>query len=370
MISRKDVHEILSSYDLHNLTIGTLGSHSALDIARGATDEGFRSVVVAKKGREKIYTKYFRKRQRNGYSVGCVDEVIVVDSWKEMYENECLNKLKELNTIIIPHRSLEVYLKHEMIQNKLRIPLFGNIELLQAEERTGPEKLEKNQDYLLKIAGIPTPQKFDSYKSIDRPVMVKATAALGERDFERNFPIVKSPQDFEAKLNEVVSRGKTAEERKILEDNFRSAVIEEFMDGPKVNMNYFYSVVHNELELSGTDTRLQFPNGEEAAHLPLSLRESLYESVYDYGEKFVEITKKEFPPGIIGPFSLQCVGNKEEKWLVYDASLRIGGSPDVGITPTANYFYGSFDGRMDFGRRIAREIKEAIKLKMLKKLVS
>lgn len=371
MIHRNTIHAILGSYDPGKLTIATIGSHSGLDIARGAKDEGFNTMIIAKEGREKTYSKYFATRQRDYYSVGCVDSSLVVKDWKDICDESFLYSIRKQNVVIIPHRSLEVYLKHSLIQNKLMVPVFGgNRKLFQSEERTGPEKMEKNQDYLLKVAGIDTPTKYDSYKKINKPVIVKATAALGERDFERNFPIVDSPKSYEDKLDEVISRGKTEEERKILGDNFRNAVIEEFVDGPKVNMNYFNSVIYGELELTGTDMRQQFPNGEEAVHIPVSLRESLYENVFDMGERFVEAAKKEFPPGIVGPFSLQCVGDKNEKWLVYDASLRIPGSPDVGVTPTVNYLYGSSMGRIDFGRRIAMEIREGIRQNRLKELFS
>ena len=38
--------------------IATLGSHSALQILKGAKDEGFKTIVVCIKGREKPYTSF------------------------------------------------------------------------------------------------------------------------------------------------------------------------------------------------------------------------------------------------------------------------------------------------------------------------
>jgi 5-formaminoimidazole-4-carboxamide-1-(beta)-D-ribofuranosyl 5'-monophosphate synthetase len=46
MISQEEIKEVLAEYDLNNATIGVLGSHSALDICRGAKDQGFRTLVV------------------------------------------------------------------------------------------------------------------------------------------------------------------------------------------------------------------------------------------------------------------------------------------------------------------------------------
>jgi 5-formaminoimidazole-4-carboxamide-1-(beta)-D-ribofuranosyl 5'-monophosphate synthetase len=364
-----DVKNLLSSYNFKVLpvSIGSLASHSMLDIARGAKDEGFRSLTLCKKGREQTYDKYFKTRTRGKENIGCIDESIVLNDWKEIIKEDILKKLIKFNTIIIPHRSLEVYLGYDIIENSLKVLLFGNRQLLRAEERTGPYKIEKNQDYLVRLANIPTPKKFTTPNEIDRPAIVKATKAIGERHFSREFPIVNSLEEYEEKCKEVVRRGKTEEERKAIEDNFRFAPIEEYIRGEKINLNFFYSKIYDELELLGTDTRLQFPNGEELAHIPLSLRESLLEKALEMGKKMVEITKKIFPPGIIGPFALQTIADENENLLVYDVSFRIPGSPDTEITPYTKYLYGH---PVSFGRRIAKEIKDAILLSRIEEVVS
>ena len=59
-------------------------------------------------------------------------------------------KLRDTGTIIVPHRSLTAYLGYDILENKLKIPIFGNRALFQAEERYN----KKNQYYLLKKAGI------------------------------------------------------------------------------------------------------------------------------------------------------------------------------------------------------------------------
>jgi len=366
MIQLKD---LISNYNFkpNKVSIGSLASHSMLDIARGAKDEDFRTLAICKKGREQTYNKYFLSRARVKENIGCIDEVIVLSDWKEITKENIFKKIIDFNTIIIPHRSLEVYLGYDIIENSLKIPIFGNRMLLRAEERTGPFKIEKNQDYLAKIAKIQTPKKFSKPEEIDRPVIIKATKAIGDRHFSREFPIVSSKEEFEAKCREIINRGKTKEERKAIEDNFRSAPIEEYVKGEKINLNFFYSKVHEELELLGTDTRLQFPNGEELAHIPLSLRESLLEKALEMGMKLVEITKKEFYPGIIGPFALQTIADENENLLVYDISFRIPGSPDTEVTPYTKYLFGQ---PVSFGRRIAKEIKDAILLSKIEEVLS
>ena len=61
MISQNQISKILENYDKNNITIGVLGGHSALDVCRGAHSHGFKTIVVAQKGREKTYEKQIYK---------------------------------------------------------------------------------------------------------------------------------------------------------------------------------------------------------------------------------------------------------------------------------------------------------------------
>ena len=71
MIQKKDIEKILESYDTNNITIGVLGSHSALDVCRGAKDLGFKTLVVCQKGRDKTYSKYYKTSQNFGKTTAC-----------------------------------------------------------------------------------------------------------------------------------------------------------------------------------------------------------------------------------------------------------------------------------------------------------
>ena len=66
-------------------TIATLGSHSALDVSEGAKREGFNSLVVAQRGREKVYLGPYMSRKREcadgTRDMGVVDEVLLVDKF-------------------------------------------------------------------------------------------------------------------------------------------------------------------------------------------------------------------------------------------------------------------------------------------------
>jgi 5-formaminoimidazole-4-carboxamide-1-(beta)-D-ribofuranosyl 5'-monophosphate synthetase len=78
--------------------------------------------------------------------------------------------------------------------------------------------------------------------------------------------------------------------------------------------------------------------------------------------------KREYPPGIIGPISLQCIVTVELNFVVYDVSLRVPGNPIMATTsPYTKYYYGS---TMGTGRRIAMEIKNAIQQGRLAEIVT
>ena len=373
MIDRSEIQEIAAGYE--TVTIGALGSHSALDISRGAKDEGFKTIVVCQKGREKTYDRYFRSRG----SIGVVDETIILDKFSQIANPEIVKKLVEKNTIFLPHRSFEVYVGYDKIENEFRVPLFGSRSMLRAEERTAP----RNQYWLMERAGIPHPRIYRNVEDIDRLVLVKV--AEKQRSYERAFFLCTSPEEFNKKADDLIRAGR------ITEDALKDAVIEEFVMGAQVNFNYFYSPLEDRLELLGTDTRrqtnldgiLRLPAPQqlealkyveaqsiEAGHIACTMKESLLEQVFELGERFVEVSKREYPPGIIGPFALQATfipGPPKEKAVVFDISLRVQGSPGTKFTPYSGYLFGE---EISVGRRIAIEIKNAIKQNKLEEVIT
>ena len=356
-------------------TIGSLGSHSALDISKGAKDEGFRTLVVCEKGREKTYDRYYKVDGKEGV----VDETIILDKFNEITKPEIIKKLNNKQTIFLPHRSFEVYVGHEAIENDFKVPLFGSRNLLRAEERD----VAKNQYWLMEKAGIPYPKVFKKPSDIDTLALVKVAEA--ERKYERAFFLCSSEEEFVEKSNLLIESGR------ITKKGLDVAVIEEFVMGAQVNFNYFYSPLKDRLELLGTDMRrqtnldgiLRLPAPQqiealkyveaksiEAGHVACTMKESLLEQVFELGEKFVEVSKKEYDPGIIGPFALQATfvpGPPKEQAITFDISLRVQGSPGTKFTPYSGYLYRE---EMSVGRRIALEIKNGIKQKKLKEIVT
>ncbi|MEM3463759.1 MAG: formate--phosphoribosylaminoimidazolecarboxamide ligase family protein, partial [Candidatus Bathyarchaeia archaeon] len=333
MINKNIIGKIVSEYDERNIRIGVLGSHSALEIAHGAKQEGFETVVVCQKGREKTYTKYYRN---------LFNHVLLLDKFHDVVLVENLEKLRALNIIFVPNRSFSVYVGYENIEERFTVPLMGNRFMLKAEERNVP----KNQYYLLQKAGITTPKIFKSAEEIDRLAIVKVPEK--ERTIERAFFYASSPEEFKKKAEERIRKGIISQEA------LEKAVIEEYVIGAKFNANFFWSPLKDELDLLGFDRRIQtdldgildLPAQEqleigvptqniEIGHMGATMRESQIEKIFEAGESFVETCKKEYPPGMIGLFALQGAINKNLEFYVFDVSPRVPGCPCV--EPTSPY---------------------------------
>ncbi len=349
---------ITNSYDLKNISVGVIGSHSALDIMDGAKDEKLKTVCICQKGRELPYLKYKRLS----------DELMVVDKFSDILFKENQEKLLNLNTLMISHRSFAVYIGYDNIENNFHVPIFGNRWLLKAEERNLP----KNQYYLLEKANIPHPKIYTNPQEIDGPAFVKVQES--KRKLERAFFIVNSYDDYKKKSQDRIDKGIIDKE-----SLKNSSTIEQYLIGTYFNFNFFYSPLDDETEFLGIERRLQTNIHDyttsipaknqlemdielqniEVGHTPASIRESLLDNVFKMGEKFVKSTKKEYPPGIIGPFSLQSVITLDLDMIVYDVSLRVPGNPILSTTtPYTKYKYGETFG---VGRRIAMEIKKSLK---------
>jgi len=389
MISRQKIIETVKSYDPKNITIGVLGGHSALDVCHGAKKYGFKTVAVCAKGREKTYDKYYKTRTDMDVvpgqlppwhaTKGCVDEVITLDKFADIVKPEVQQKLRDMNTIFVHNRYFWVYCDFNQIENDFAVPIFGTREMVKLEER----HVENNQYYLLEQAGIRIPKIFSVPEEIDRMALVKVAEAL--RGYERAFFLAGSPEEYKKKASEMIAAGIVTQE------GLDKAVIEEFVIGAQVNFNYFYSTLDEELELMGTDMRRQTnidgilrlpapqqmevlkhldPKMIEMGHAAVTIKESLIERAFEMGEKFVELTKREVPPGIIGPFALQGAVSTEEgkeEIVIFDVSLRIPGSPGTRFTPYSGYLYGE---SISYGERIAMEIQTALKENKLEMVVT
>ena len=354
---KKEIEQVINNYEIQSMHIGVLGSHSALEIASGARQEGFQTVVVCQKGREKTYTRYYEN---------LFDHVIMLDKFQDIVKPDSVQKLNGLQTIFVPNRSFSVYAGYENIEEKFTVPLMGNRYMLRTEERNTP----RNQHYLLQQAGILTPRTFKSPEEIDRLAIVKVSEK--ERAIERAFFYASSVEEYAKKASERINKGIISPEA------LKQAVIEEYVVGAKFNANFFWSPLSDELDLLGFDKRVQtdldgvldLPASDqlelnvptqniEIGHMGVTMRESQLEMIFEAGERFVQACKKEYPPGMIGLFALQGAVTKDLKFYVFDVSPRVPGCPCV--EPTSPYMKYKYGFEVGPGRRVAMEIKRAVK---------
>ena len=365
MIGLQQIASIVDRYNLKKVTVGTIGSHSALEIMDGAKDENMKTVCICQKGRDLPYRRFKR----------LADEIILLDKFSDIMNRENQEKLRELNVILVAHRAFTAYLGYDNIENNLKVPVFGNRSLLRAEERTAP----RNQYYLLEKAGVRHPKLYRKPSDIDGPAMIKVQEA--KRKLERAFFIVSSYEDYKRKSKQKTEQGL------ISKQDLENATIEEYVPGTYFNLNYFVSPLTGETEFLGIERRLQtnlhdfvslpakqqmemdlHTSNIEVGHTPASIRESLLEKVFEMGDKFAVAVRKEYPPGVIGPISLQSIVTTDLDFVVYDVSLRVPGNPIMATTsPYTKYYFGH---TMGVGRRIAMEIKNAAEQRKLRDIVT
>jgi 5-formaminoimidazole-4-carboxamide-1-(beta)-D-ribofuranosyl 5'-monophosphate synthetase len=343
----------------NKLTIATLGSHCSLQVLKGAKDEGFRTLLVCEKRRLGLYSRF-----------NFIDEIVEVSRFAEILEDTCRNRLKQAGSVLIPHGTLISQMKSDEIE-KIDIPVFGNKWILRWEaDRDLKEKL-------MKEAGLKTPQVVRSKNEIKSLCIVKLHGAAGGRGYYLAWNLESFEEGARRLIDQKIIRGES------------DLYIQEFIRGVPVYLQYFYSPITKGLELLGIDRRYESdidgigripakqqlgagsiePSYTVVGNIPLVLRESLLEEVYNMGENFVHAAERLVPPGMPGPFCLEGVYDSEGKFTTFEFSARI-------VAGTNLYLDGSpysgllYDEPMSMGRRIARELKVAKKKGELGKVVT
>lgn len=329
--------------------IASLGSHSALQILKGAKDEGFKTLAICLKGREKPYQLF-----------GVADEIITIDSYQEFLKID--KKLASQNIILIPHASLITYLGYKKVE-KLKMKYFGNKKILrwEANRNLGEKWLRRSK---LKL-----PIVFKSPNEIDRPVIIKFHGAGGGR----GYFLANSSTDFREKI-------KPHKEKK--------SIIQEFVIGIPLYAHYFYSSINQKLEIMSFDKRYEsnvdslgrISARDQMAltsitssylvcgNIPVIVRESFLPQIIKMGESVVKVSKKIIPPGLFGPFCLEMIITPDGEFFVFEISARIvaGTSLYINGSPYTQLIYRE---PMSTGRRIAREIKIALETNQLRKIL-
>ena len=144
---------------LNGVKIATLGSHSALQILKGARDEGFKTICVVTPDRISLYNRF-----------NFIDKIIKIPSFSDFPKIE--NQLVSQKAIVIPHGSFVAYLGLSA-NKKMKVSYFGNKKVLDWESDRLKQRL------WMEKAGVPVPKRFRKAEEIDRPVMVKSYGAAG-----------------------------------------------------------------------------------------------------------------------------------------------------------------------------------------------
>ncbi|MGI0046775.1 MAG: DUF1297 domain-containing protein [Nitrosotalea sp.] len=339
-------------------SIATLGSHCALQVLKGAKDEGFRTLLVCEKKRESLYRRFL-----------FIDELILVNSFNEVLEQQCISKLKEREAIMIPHGTLISQMTSSEIES-IKVPIFGNKWILRWESD------RKMKEKLMLEAKLHIPKSISSSAEINNLAIAKRHGAAGGK----GYFLTTSEKDYKGKRDKLISQG--------LISGDSDLYLQEYAFGVSAYLQYFYSPMDNKLEFFGVDRRYEsdidglgripaqqqtdidkIPSFNVIGNSPLVLRESLLDEVYSMGERFVDASKTLVSPGMNGPFCLEGVYDENGQFTTFEFSARIVAGTNLYVegSPYSAFIY---DQPMSMGRRIAREIKIAKEKDQLSKVVT
>jgi 5-formaminoimidazole-4-carboxamide-1-(beta)-D-ribofuranosyl 5'-monophosphate synthetase len=351
-----NVHEILAKYDIDNITIGTICSHSALQIFYGAKQEGFRTIGITKSEVKDFY---------DAFPKASPDEYIIVRDYREILKPKIQNRLINENVIVIPHGSFIEYVGANAIQQSFHVPLFGNKASL---------IWESNRDKLrhwIQDSGLRFPKEYSTADKIEGLAIAKLSGAKGGKGY------------FLVRKGEKVPEGYT---------------LQEYVVGVRYYPHFFYTPLSRKglragegsIELLSIDKRIESnideiyrlgmttdelekcgitPSFVVTGNMPVIVREALLPKLAMMGRKIVESSVKLFYPGIIGPFCLETICTPDLEFIIFEISARIVAGTNLYITgsPYTPYLY---DEPMSMAQRIAREIRIALEKGMLEKVVS
>ncbi len=338
--------------------IATLGSHCALQVLKGAKDEGLKTILVCEKKREKLYKRF-----------PFIDELIMVDSFVEVLDQKCQQTLEQNDAVIIPHGTLIAQMSSEQIES-IKTPMFGNKWILRWEsDREMKEKL-------MREAKLPIPKQVSSPKEIKNLVIVKRQGAAGGKGY---FTATSEP-DYITKRNKLISQGIISKDETLY--------IQEYAAGVLAYLQFFYSPLKEELEFFGADQRhesdieglARIPAEQQLksnkvssfnviGNSPLVLRESLLDEVYTMGENFVDAAKRLVAPGMNGPFCIEGVYDENAGFTSFEFSARIVAGTNIYMDGSP-YYSLLYNEPMSMGKRIAREIKNAKETNQLDKITT
>lgn len=330
-------------------TVVTLGINSALQILKGAADEGFGTLCVCLARHVDLYRRY-----------PFIRSIEAINSYEE-FPAVCAG-LDPDQHLIVPHSSFLSRLGSEGIA-ALPLPYFGSREAAAWEESR-----ERQRQWMAR-ARLNLPRVFEHTDEIDAPVVVKAGGAMRTENF-----FARNQREFERRLRD-----------------FRPQqyVIQEYIIGVPVMLHYFASPLDGHIEFLAADRRYEtnvdslgriptenqagmqiVPSFVRIGNVPIAIRESLLSEVYRMGEHLVQVSAELFPPrGLFGPFALEAIITPSQQFYALELSTAIVAGTNLFIhgSPYSALFY---DEPMSMGRRCARELRLAAEGEALSRVLS
>lgn len=325
---------------------------------KGAKDEGFKTLLITEKKRYRVYRRF-----------NFIDHIILVDNFRDILKSDIQKRLNQLDCILIPHGTLISTLTSDEIES-INVPLFGNKFILRWEaDRNLKQKL-------MVESKLQVPREINSKSEIKDLCIVKLHGAAGGK----GYFLTSDQSGFEEGFHKLLNDDVVTNENELY--------IQEYVKGVPVFLHFFYSPMSGEIEFMGVDRRYESdidgisripskhqlnipmePTYNVVGNIPLVLRESLLEGVYQMGENFVEASERLVPPGIPGPFCLEGVYNRDAKFITFEFSARIVAGTNLYVSGS-QYSDLLFKNNMSMGRRIALEIRNALNKRKLDKVLT
>ena len=222
---------------------------------------------------------------------------------------------------------------------------------------------------------------------------VKFGGAKGGKGFFK----IRSPEELEKEIEKLVKLNA------LTKSDIKTITIQDYIPGSRYYHHFFFSPLSQEgwkvkdngkilggLMLMGIDRRDEtniddlhrtglnpsemrdigiVPDYTVAGNFPLIARESQLPKIFELADSVVKTSVKLFPPGIVGSFCLETFFTPEMKYITFEISCRIVAGTNLypDRSPYTVYAYG--DSAISTGRRIAREINNAIKTNQLEKII-
>jgi 5-formaminoimidazole-4-carboxamide-1-(beta)-D-ribofuranosyl 5'-monophosphate synthetase len=372
MITKEQIQQVLEGYAIKgpgDIAIATLASHSFIQLANACRSLGLDMIAFHKPDSPEGFSplRTYKMFPRATSHV----EFLELEKWTDLVKPEWQDFLREKKAILVPHGSFVEYVGPGSISNDLLVPMYGNRQVLEWEGNRA-----KQREWL-ESAGVPLPRMVASPEEITEPVMAKTDGAKGGK----GYFIAASEEEFRKKAKPGVDY-----------------YLQEYVLGTRYYVHLFYSPLSREgspIGEKGSFVMLGMDRRDEAnidesyklgsrselnehgteqtfvvtGNVPTVMRESLLPKVELYARKTIERSLELFPPGVVGPFCLELAVTDNLDIKVFEVSTRIVAGTNVGPGPYADWTYGE-DQEMTTGKRIMKEITDAINQVKLEKVVS